>query len=93
MMEKYCLQLQNYQITADHLLDSKLSDLQARLDKNAGRLDLVNPLSILKKAMDGSRESTDKILASNFNLPRRFTKVMVQRFGNSPKSLSIILSS
>jgi len=49
MMEKFCMQLQNYQITADHLLDSKLSDLQARLDKCAGNLDLVNPLSILKK--------------------------------------------
>lgn len=46
----------------------------------------------VKKAMAQSRESTENLLASLFQLPRRFTKIMVQRFGNSPKALAKALT-
>ena len=42
--------------------------------------------------MAQSRESTENLLASLFQLPRRFTKIMVQRFGNSPKALAKALT-
>lgn len=56
-------------------------------------LSYEDALSVLQKAMNKNRESTDKILASAFNLPRRFTKLMVQRTGHSPKALAKVLTS
>lgn len=49
-------------------------------------------LALLKKAMNGSKESTDKIVAGVFDLPKRFTKTIVQRTGNSPKELAKALT-
>ena len=63
------------------------------------RLNYVYPhtyedaLGILKKALSGSKESTDKIVAGAFDLPRRFAKVLVQRAGNSPKELAKSLTN
>lgn len=45
-------------------------------------------LSILKKALESSKESTSNILSRTFSLPKRFTKILVSRFGNSPKELA-----
>ncbi len=62
------------------------------------RLNYVYPytyedvLARLKKTMNGSKESTDKIVAGTFDLPRRFAKVVVQRAGNSPKELAKALT-
>lgn len=44
-------------------------------------------LAKLKKAMNGSKENTSNILAKSFDLPKRFTRIMADRFGNSPKEL------
>ena len=44
-------------------------------------------LAKLKKAMNGSKENTSNILAKAFDLPKRFTRIMADRFGNSPKEL------
>lgn len=62
------------------------------------RFNYLHPLSYdevqsaLKKAIDGSKDSMEKILATSFGLPRRFTKAMIQRFGNSPKVLAKALT-
>lgn len=62
------------------------------------RLNYVYPytyedvLARLKKTMNGSKESTDKIVAGTFDLPRRLAKVVVQRAGNSPKELAKALT-
>lgn len=62
------------------------------------RLNYVYPytyedvLARLKKTMNGSKESTDKIVAGTFDFPRRFAKVVVQRAGNSPKELAKALT-
>lgn len=50
-------------------------------------------LARLKKAMAGSKENTANILAKTFDLPKRFTRIMADRFGNSPKELSKGLTS
>lgn len=50
-------------------------------------------LATLKKAMSGSKENTANLLAKSFNLPKRFTRIMTNRFGNSPKELSKGLTS
>lgn len=46
----------------------------------------------LKNSMQSSKESTDKLLTSTFGLPRRFSKVIVERAGNSPKELAKLLT-
>lgn len=62
------------------------------------RLNYIHPLSyedafaILQKAMEGSKESMEKILTTAFDLPKRFTKVITQRVGNSPKALAKVLT-
>lgn len=50
-------------------------------------------LARLKKAMAGSKENTANILAKTFDLPKRFTRIMADRFGNSPKELAKGLTS
>lgn len=50
-------------------------------------------LARLKKAMTGSKENTANILAKTFDLPKRFTRIMADRFGNSPKELAKGLTS
>ena len=49
-------------------------------------------LTTLKSALETSRESTENCLASVFNLPKRFTKCIVQRAGHSPKALAKALT-
>jgi len=62
------------------------------------RINYIHPLcfedalAVLKKALSESRESTEKILVSAFDLPRRFAKTVVQRVGNSPKELAKALT-
>ena len=55
-------------------------------------LSYEDALASLKDALVNTRESTDKVLAARFDLPRRFTKIIVQRFGNSPKALAKALT-
>ena len=45
-------------------------------------------LSKLKNAMSCGKESTANILSKSFNLPKRFSRIMANRFGNSPKTLA-----
>lgn len=45
-------------------------------------------LSILKNNLAGSKEHTANVLAKTFTLPKRFARIMADRFGNSPKELA-----
>lgn len=45
-------------------------------------------LSKLKAAMSASKENTANILSKTFPLPKRFSRIMADRFGNSPKALA-----
>lgn len=46
----------------------------------------------LQSSMKTSREHTGNLLANTFKLPRRFTKIMAERIGNSPKALAKALT-
>lgn len=46
----------------------------------------------LKQAMSSSRENTANIVANTFDLPKRFSRIIAGRAGNSPKELSKMLT-
>ena len=46
----------------------------------------------LKKTMSGSKENTANLIAGTFDVPKRFARIMADRFGNSPKELAKALT-
>lgn len=62
------------------------------------KINYLSPLTyeeahtMLKKAMNDSKESTANILSGIFDLPKRFTRVLADRCGNSPKTLAKALT-
>jgi len=47
----------------------------------------------LKQAMNNSKESPANLIAGTFDVPKRFARIMAERFGNSPKELTKALTS
>lgn len=65
---------------------------------NQLKLNYIYPLtyeeafSKLKQAMNNSKESPANLIAGTFDVPKRFAKIMAERFGNSPKELAKALT-